>query len=492
MIARCYLRVSTEDQAKEGYSLGAQRDRLAAFATSQGWKVADYYVDDGVSAKDMKRPALKKMLAEIQRGEVVLVYKLDRLTRNVADLDHMLRKWEADGVLFRSCTEDFNTTTAAGRLFIRLVADLAQWERENLAERTRMGMVKRAQEGEWNGGPAPFGYEAVVDGQRGGGKVRRKLVPSEHAPIVRELYERYVAGQGMRQLTLWLNREKGIRSPRGGAFTDASISGILKNPVYAGYAAWAWGVKNGPKDPDAIVVEGKHEAIVPRELWEQAQRVRENRVALPPRHATGVHLLTGIGRCGLCGGYLKMNTDQRRKGYRFYRCGNYVASGTCTVSSIPADEVESRFAEAVRSLVEELADAERAAAYAATFLHEEGQEKTPTEDLRRQMGQARQAIAVWDVALEQGQIAFPVWQDKTAPHYARLRDLEAQMKAAEESAHVGTALEAVADGLRNFDAIWGAATPEERKTLAMSFFREVRVYPDRRVEVFPRITISAG
>jgi len=494
LIARCYLRVSTEDQAKEGYSLGAQRDRLAAFATSQGWKVADYYVDDGISAKDMNRPALKKMLAEIQRGEVALVYKLDRLTRNVADLDHMLRKWEAAGVLFRSCTEDFNTTTAAGRLFIRLVADLAQWERENLAERTRMGMVKRAQEGEWNGGPAPFGYVTVDTGERNGQKVKRRLVPSDHAPVVRELYERYVAGQGMRQLTLWLNREKGIKSPRGGAFTDASVSGILKNPVYAGYAAWDWGVKNGPKSPDAIVSEGKHEPIVPRELWEQAQRVRENRVSLPPRHATGIHLLTGIGRCGLCGGHLKMNLDKRRQGHRFYRCGNYVTKGTCTVSSIPADALEANFVEAVLELVDQLADPERALEYAATYLHDESrnQERLTPEDLRRQMGQTKQAIAVWDAALEQGRIAFPVWQEKTEPHYTRLKDLEGQMKAQEESAQVETAMEVLVANLRNFDAIWNGATPEERKTLAMSFFREVRVYPDKRVEVFPRLTHTSS
>lgn len=494
LITRCYLRVSTEDQAKEGYSLGAQRDRLGAFATSQGWKVAEYYVDDGVSGKDMNRPALTKLLADVQKGEVVLVYKLDRLTRNVGDLDYLLRKWEVDGVLFRSCTEDFNTTTAAGRLFIRLVADLAQWERENLAERTRMGMVKRAQEGEWNGGPAPFGYDAIETGERNGQKVKRKLFPNQYAPVVRELYERYVAGQGMRQLTLWLNREKGIKSPRGRGFSDASVSGILKNPVYAGLTAWAWGVKNGPKGPEAIVAEGKHEAIVPRELWEQAQKVREGRLKLPPRHATGAHLLTGIGRCGLCGGYLKVSVDRRRNGYRYYRCGNYATKGTCTMSSIPAEALEGRFVDAVRALIDELTDPERAEAYMAQHLRDESerQERLTPEDIRRQVAQAKQAVAVWDVALEQGQIPFAVWQEKTSPHYLRLKDLEGQLKALEESVKVETAVEAMVDDLRNFDAIWCGATPEERKTLAMSFFQKVLVYPDQRVKVLPRLPLTQG
>jgi site-specific DNA recombinase len=494
LIARCYLRVSTEDQAKEGYSLGAQRDRLGAFAASQGWKVAEYYVDDGISGKDMNRPAFKKLLAEMQKGEVVLVYKLDRLTRNVGDLDYLLRKWEGDGVLFRSCTEDFNTTTAAGRLFIRLVADLAQWERENLAERTRMGMVKRAQEGDWNGGLPPLGYDAVDTGERNGQKIKRKLVPNEQALIVRELYERYVAGQGMRQLTLWLNREKGLRSTRGGSFTDATVSGILKNPIYAGLIAWDWGVKNGPRNPEAIVAEGKHEAIVSRELWEQAQQVRERRTSLPPRHATGGNILAGIGRCGVCGGYLKVTHGGKDNRIRAYRCGNYASKGTCKVSYVAAEPVEDNFVEAVCTLATELADSERAHAYAASYLDEveAGKERLTPEEIRRQIGQAKQAIGVWDIALEQRRISFDVWQEKTSSHYIRLKDLEGQLSAAQASDQVDLALEGLVGNLSNFRQLWAAATQEERKTLAMSFFREVKVFPDRTVTVIPRITYPSS
>ncbi|HEY3366677.1 MAG TPA: recombinase family protein [Symbiobacteriaceae bacterium] len=488
MMARCYLRVSTEDQAKEGYSLGAQRDRLGAFALSQGWTVAEYYIDEGISAKDMKRPALKKMLTEIQRGEVVLVYKLDRLTRSVADLDLLLRKWEADGALFRSCTEDFNTTTAAGRLFIRLVADLAQWERENLAERTRMGMVKRAQEGEWNGGPAPFGYTAVETGERNGQKVKRMLMPNEYAPVVRELYERYVSGQGMRTLTLWLNREKGIKSPRGGTFSDATVSGILKNAVYAGLNVWSRGVKKGLRNPEAVVAEGKHEPIVSRALWSQAQQMRERRLSLPPRHATGGNILTGIGRCGACGGFLKINLGGTKGRPRYYRCGNYVTKGTCRVSSIPADVVEANFVAAVCAWAAELTDTETARAYAATHLQEEqvGRERLTPQELRRQVSQAKQAIAVWDKALEEKRIDFSVWQAKISPHSIRLRDLEAQLRVVSESREIGVALDAMITSLKSFSDLWGAATTPERKMLAGSFFKEVRVYQDRRVELLPR------
>jgi len=356
-----------------------------------------------------------------------------------------------------------------------------------------MGMVRRAQEGEWNGGPAPFAYDAVDAGQHNGHKAKRRLVPNAHAPIVRELYERYAAGQGMRRLTLWLNREKGIRSPRGGTFTDASVSGILKNPVYAGYAAWDWGVKNGARRPEAIVVEGKHEAIVPRDLWELVQRVRESRGALPPRHATGVHLLTGIGRCGLCGAHLKMNVDRRRREQRFYRCGNYVTKGTCSVSGIPAGPLEENFVTAIRAAAYELADQERLSQYVSAHLQEamRSREWSTPDALRRHMSQAKQAIAVWDAALEQGKISLSVWQHKTAPHCARVRDLERELLDAQlEPGLDTTAGELVRAALSSFETIWSGATREERKALAISFFREVRVYPNRRVEVLPRLISS--
>lgn len=493
MISRCYLRVSTEDQVREGYSLGAQQDRLTAFAASQGWKVANFYVDEGISAKDMNRPALKQLMADVQKGEVVLVYKLDRLTRNVADLDYLLGKWESDGVLFRSSTEDFNTTTAAGRLFIRLVADLAQWERENLAERTRMGMMKRAQEGEWNGGPPPFGYDLVETGERNGDKARRKLVPNEHAAIVRELYERYLAGQGVRTLTLWLNREKGVKGLRGSAFRDGTVSAILKNPVYAGLMAWDWGAKSGPRNEAAVIVEGRHEATVSRAVWEQAQSTRNNRRSLAPRHATGGNVLTGIGRCGACGGSLVVQYDRRGNGYRAYRCGNYASGGTCKVSSLSASQVEANFVNAVSAFAQELAEPDRLHSYAAAYLAEEQQAQeqlTPT-DIRRQLAQAKQAIGVWDAALERGQVGFDVWKEKTSPHYIRIKDLENQLQHAEQTSRVGVALETLVDHLQNFRSIWDGATPEERKTLAISFFQEVRVFPDKQVKLVPRMDYSA-
>ncbi|HWI53946.1 MAG TPA: recombinase family protein, partial [Symbiobacteriaceae bacterium] len=165
VLARCYMRVSTEEQAASGYSLAAQRDKLELFCKLQGYEIAGWYRDDGVSAKDLNRPEFQRMMKEAQKDDVIVVYKLDRLTRSVRDLDNLLRDFEKRSLQFRSVTEQFDTTSATGRLMIRMVGEFAQWERETIAERTTFGKQKKLELGEWNGGRVPFGYTKAPSGK---------------------------------------------------------------------------------------------------------------------------------------------------------------------------------------------------------------------------------------------------------------------------------------------------------------------------------------
>ncbi|WP_313490544.1 recombinase family protein [Exiguobacterium sp.] len=140
-----YIPVSTEEQAAEGYSISWQRERLKAFCVVQNWETIKFYVDEGISGRSTERPALMKMMKDMENGliDVLLVYRLDRLTRSVRDLHNILDFLEKHNCQFRSATEIYDTSTAMGRMFITIVAAIAEWESANLGERERLGQIEK-------------------------------------------------------------------------------------------------------------------------------------------------------------------------------------------------------------------------------------------------------------------------------------------------------------------------------------------------------------
>jgi len=164
--AAAYIRVSTDEQVSEGQSLENQEARIRAYADSQGWELADTYREEGQSGKDLQRPELSRMLADIEAGnlDIVLVYKVDRLTRKQKDLWYLLEdKFESNQVGFKSVVEPFDTTTAQGKAFLGMLAVFAQLERDTIAERTKDTLANKKTNGEWVG-RIPFGYRVGESG----------------------------------------------------------------------------------------------------------------------------------------------------------------------------------------------------------------------------------------------------------------------------------------------------------------------------------------
>ena len=186
-----YLRVSTEAQADEGYSLAAQAEKLEAYCRMKGIDRFTQYVDGGFSGSNLSRPAVTQLIDCIRRGEVerVVVYKLDRLSRSQKDTLYLIEDvFAPHGVDFVSINENIDTGTPYGRAMIGILSAFAQLERENIFLRTRMGMVERVRQGYWpGGGKIPFGYD--YDAAKG------ILVPNRDADTVREIYARYLAGE---------------------------------------------------------------------------------------------------------------------------------------------------------------------------------------------------------------------------------------------------------------------------------------------------------
>jgi len=256
-----YTRVSTEDQAKEGFSLEAQRERLEAYCKARGWAVAKGYVEDGHSGRDTKRPAYQRMMAERDGWDTLLVIKMDRIHRNSRNFMEMMESLQEWGKNFVSATESFDTSTAMGRFVMDIIQRIAQLESEQIGERVYMGMSQKARTGPGIlGFTAPFGYDVH------GGVLT--VHPAE-SKIVREVFDRCVAGETTDAIAAVLNGRT-VRAKRGGRWTHSGVLYILHNPLYAGFLRW-----------DGIVRPADHPAIVPRAVFNRAQEALQSRVKIP-------------------------------------------------------------------------------------------------------------------------------------------------------------------------------------------------------------------
>ena len=334
---RCavYTRKSTEDGLEQEFnSLDAQREACEAYILSQrheGWTlVPNRYDDGGFSGGSMLRPGLKALLADIEAGlvDVIVVYKVDRLTRSLADFAKIVEQLDARQASFVSVTQAFNTTTSMGRLTLNVLLSFAQFEREVTGERIRDKIAASKKKGMWMGGPVPLGYE-VVD---------RKLVAvPEEAERVRKIIRRYLEIRSVPALIEVL-RHEGIVTKvqnrtsgphRGGIpFRRGSLFHLLKNPIYRGKI-----VHKGE------VYEGEHEAIVDEELWDavQAQLNEEAPSRKRPTNDPQQALLRGLLTDPHGRPMVPTYATKRSRRYAYYETRKDLAR--------PADPPATRFAQ---------------------------------------------------------------------------------------------------------------------------------------------------
>jgi len=283
-----YTRVSTAEQAKDGYSIGEQIERLTKYCEAMKWRVYRVFTDPGYSGADTNRPALTDMISEVKKGKIdkIVVYKLDRLSRSQLDTLYLIEKvFLANNTDFVSISENFDTSTPFGRAMIGILAVFAQLEREQIKERMSMGAEARAKEGKWRGGIIPYGYDY---------KNGMLTVNEFEAMIIREMYHDFVSGKPMHQLESDLNA-KGY-TLHGKVFSACNIRYILSNKLYSGMIRFKgeW-------------LPGTHEPIIDDQTLEKSLKLIESnrqRRAEMGYTATKSHTtyLGGLLFCGQCGG----------------------------------------------------------------------------------------------------------------------------------------------------------------------------------------------
>jgi len=334
-----YCRVSTDEQALEGYSIRGQVEKLKSYVSAKDWAVYDVYLDEGISGKNMtERPAINRMLDDIKAGYVknVLVFKLDRLTRSVADLVQLIDLFKTHGCAFNSLTESIDTSTASGRMFLKIIGIFAEFERENIGERVRLGMERKAREGYSIAcGNTSFGYDKDMTDKI------QKINPQE-AETVRRVFDMYTRqNMTLNGIAKQLNAEK-VPTKLNSFWNSGTIYMLLTNPVHIGV------VRYGTEQPDRYFeVEGKHEAIISKELFYETQDLLQaNKRATYTKRGVEKNYFLGVVYCGVCG--TRMKPHMARTTHSFVCPARVV--GACVSKNVTAGKVESGVIDYINSI----------------------------------------------------------------------------------------------------------------------------------------------
>ncbi|WOH74022.1 recombinase family protein [Bradyrhizobium sp. NDS-1] len=340
---RCavYTRKSSEEGLDmEFNSLEAQREACEAYVAShkqEGWLlVPDHYDDGGFSGGTLERPALKRLLADTEAGKVdiVVVYKIDRLSRSLMDFAKLVEAFDRRTVTFVSVTQAFNTTTSMGRLTLNILLSFAQFEREVTGERIRDKFAASRKKGMWMGGWAPFGYEV---------KNRKLVINDQDAETVRWIFRRFVT-LGSATLLARELKQKDVRNRYGQAIDKGVIYKMLNNQTYIGDA-----VHKGTAYP------GEHHAIIERKLWDQVHSILQE----SPRKRAAKHraqtpaLLKGLIFDSAGVAMSPTHTRRRGKLYRYYVSQQTLkgAAASSAAFRVPAGEIEEMVVDQVRRVL---------------------------------------------------------------------------------------------------------------------------------------------
>ncbi|MCM3573334.1 recombinase family protein [Mesobacillus subterraneus] len=466
-----YIRVSTEEQAKEGYSISAQKQKLKAYCIAQGWEVSGVYVDEGISAKDMKRPQLQQMIKDIKAGEIdcVLVYRLDRLTRSVLDLYKLLETFEKHDCKFKSATEVFETTTALGRMFITIVAAMAQWERENTGERVSMGFHEKVRQGKYALNFRLFGYDLDL-------KTGKLSINEEEAKIVRLIVHLYLKeGMGANRICKYLN-ERNIKTRNGNTWGDKGIIQILKSPVYYGTIQYG-----------TATSEGAAPAIIDKETHDLIQKTLELRRNKNPKEISSDYIFSGLLRCNDCGSarvgfrvYATLASGEKVQ-YKNYRCLKR-KTGQCSSQNISEINLESAFLDYISTIdYSEVID-EVAATGEKTL--NTPQNKVDIDKLQKELDKVEKRKKKWQFAWVEDMISNQDFDSRMEEEREKEEEIRAQLEQVDvDVSQVTTDKSQLTDLLQDIRRNWPVLSVQEKKSLTQMIVKQIHYALDEKKQV---------
>jgi site-specific DNA recombinase len=468
---RCaiYTRKSTEEGLNQDFnSLDAQRDSGEAYVRSQtgeGWTLlSDQYDDGGFTGANMDRPALRRLLADVQAKKVdcIVVYKVDRLSRSIRDFGKIMEILEKHGAMFVSVTQQFNTTTSLGRLTLNILLSFAQFEREIISERTRDKQILARKRGKWTGGHLPLGYD-LEDG--------RLIVNEWEAARVRQIFEWYLEGQAVHGIVAkceglgWQHKQWATKEGKtfgGHPMRKCHIYTMLANPLYAARIRAA----------DEIVA-ATHPRIVDDNTFDLVQqKLKEN-----TRNPGGEHrhkleaLLRGLLYCSCCGSAMSPSySSSKNRRYRYYVCLRTIQKkgDGCTTRAVSAPMVEEAVIESVRR-------------FAMTPEVVEATARVARQRLTEELGRHREELKAVNVRVRNAKSQLVRAKNLEADRETSLREIvtsgEAKAEALRSAVERGERLRfddrMVRQHLVTFDDVWKTMTIEQQAGLLRHLIERV-------------------
>ncbi|PEL26973.1 recombinase family protein [Bacillus toyonensis] len=483
-----YTRVSTDEQANEGFSLQAQEDHLRQYAKAKGYEVYDIYSDEGYSGKDYNRPEIQRLFKDLSQDKFkgILVKSVDRISRRLSDVTKLI-----DDVLVPRNSyivisdANLDSSTTGGIAIIHLLATFAQLERSMIVQRVKAGMGKRAELGYWNGGRV-LGYDV---------KNKELKVNKEEAEIVRKIFHLRTEGKGYKSIAIMLNQQ-GFKTKRGGLFSIGTIKTILENPLYIGYCRWGrhknWNVERRKGKTDEYkFVKGKHEPIVSEDLWKRVQGVNyaHKKSISKNRNFNGEFVLSGILRCPSCGaGMVMCKTKKRDKsGYHlYYMCQAFHSKGklACKSNLIRKEDIEEKVLQCINKiiLIPSIVD--------KTFERiqekkERGIERIKNDLLyiNEELKRKKKFIKKLNKDYFDEKIRVEAYTELSEPLREEIDELESEKGKLDreiESVEIPITKEEVIKALENFANLYENATYEQKKSLLRAIIKKIEVQPNRK------------
>ncbi len=446
--AALYVRVSTDAQREEGYSIDAQKEALIGYCKARGYKDYEFYIDGGFSGSSLDRPEIKRLIKDAQNRKIkkCIVYKLDRLSRSQKDTLYLIEDiLNPNGVDFISINETMDTSTPLGRLMLGILSAFAQLERENIKERTRMGMLERVKEGYWmGGGRIPFGYN--YDKEKG------ILVPNEDAETVRQIYNLYIDGKSAQTIADMFDLKY-----------DRLVMQILSRKSNLGIITY-----NGKE------YKGRHQPIIDRETYDKAMLCMQKRAE--NKNYSSSSLLSGILLCGHCGAkmhYQSWGSTGRKK----ISCYSQQTSKKYLIKDKNCPQIKLWQEEVEQAVLNDLFSYTIAAHKKSKL----SAKKDITENLKEQIASAeKQLKRLYELYAKSDDDTLRSTIDEFRNKYKKLKK---QLEDENQKNIISNSRREILNEVNNLEEVWDILSFDEKRKIIKSLIKEI-IITDNNISIY--------